>query len=260
MKAFFRLVVLGLILVAVALISALTAMRIAIHGGEVNVPDLTRMTPAEAERQALNNGLLAVVDGQFFSTAIPEGRILSQSPTAGSRVRRGYRIHLASSLGPQRTTVPDVVGQSSRAADLNLRQRGLDVGTVAVAHLPNVAEDQVVAQSPPGNSTSAESPKISLLVGAAADAKAYVMPNLVGRPVDDAKALIDHAGLKANVRTVPQPAPASATQLLGPFAPPPVAPPTLLPSPIAPSVVVRQSPAPGQKITSDMVIDLEVSR
>jgi beta-lactam-binding protein with PASTA domain len=259
MKAFFRLVVLGLILVAVALISALTAMRIAIHGGEVNVPDLARLTPAEAERTALNNGLLTVIDGQFYSTSVPEGRVLSQSPAAGSRVRRGYRIHLASSLGPQRTTVPDVVGQSSRAADLNLRERKLEVGTVAVAHLPDVAEDQVVAQSPPGNSTSAESPKISLLVGAT-EPKAYVMPNLVGRPVDDATALIDHAGLKANVRTVPQPAPASATQLIGPFAPPPAAPPTLLPSPIAPSVVVRQSPMPGQKITTDMVIDLEVSR
>lgn len=259
MKAFFRIVVLGLILVTVALISALTAMRIAIHGGEVNVPDLAKLTPAEAERLCLNNGLLTVVDGQFYSSSIPEGRIVSQSPTVGTRVRRGYRVHLGTSLGPQRTTVINVVGQSSRAADLNLNERGLEVGTVATVHLPDVPEDQVVAQSPPGNSTSAESPKISLLVGAAPEPKAYVMPNLVGRTADDATTLISQAGLKAEVKNAVTTPPASATQLIGPFAPP-AAPPTLIPNLVAPAVVVRQSPAPGQKVTADMVIQLEVSR
>ncbi|HLH07266.1 MAG TPA: PASTA domain-containing protein [Terriglobales bacterium] len=270
MKAFFRFVVLALILIAVALISALTAMRVAIHGGEVNVPNLSKLIPAEAERISINSGLLTVVDGQFYSATIPEGHVVSQSPAAGTRVRRGYCIHLAESLGPQRTTIPDVVGQSSRAADLNLRERGLDVGTVAVAHLPNVPEDQVAAQSPPGNSTSAESPTISLLVGAEPEKPAYVMPNMVGRNVDDATALIDHVGLKVEVRTVPAtPAPpASAVQLLGPFAPPP-APPTLPTTPTVspaatsapvPNLVVHQSPAPGQKITAETVIQLDVSR
>jgi beta-lactam-binding protein with PASTA domain len=259
MKAFFRIVVMGLVLVAVALISALTAMRIAIHGGEVNVPDLARLTPAEAERICLNNGLLTVVDGQFYSPSVQEGRIVSQSPTAGTRVRRGYRVHLGQSLGPQRTTVINVVGQSSRAADLNLNERGLEVGTVATVHLPDVPEDQVVAQSPPGNSTSAESPKISLLVGAAPAPKAYVMPNLVGRHTDDASALIAQAGLKVEVKNAVAAPPPSASQLIGPFAPP-ATPPTLIPNLVSPSVVVRQSPPPGQKVTDDMVIQLEVSR
>jgi beta-lactam-binding protein with PASTA domain len=259
MKAFFRIVVMGLVLVAVALISALTAMRIAIHGGEVNVPNLAKLTPAEAERICLNNGLLTVVDGQFYSPSIAEGRIVSQSPTAGTRVRRGYRVHLGQSLGPQRTTVINVVGQSSRAADLNLNERGLEVGTVATVHLPDVPEDQVVAQSPPGNSTSAESPKISLLVGAAREPKAYVMPNLVGRHTDDASALIAQAGLKVEVKNAVAPPPPSASQLVGPFAPP-ATPPTLIPNLVSPSVVVRQSPPPGQKVTDDMVILLEVSR
>ena len=40
MKSFFRLVLLALFLLVVALVSALTAMRLAIHGHEVAVPDL----------------------------------------------------------------------------------------------------------------------------------------------------------------------------------------------------------------------------
>ena len=46
MKSFFRLVLLALVLLVVALVSALTAMRLAIHGHEVAVPDLVGKSPA----------------------------------------------------------------------------------------------------------------------------------------------------------------------------------------------------------------------
>ena len=41
---------LALVLVIVAMVSALTAMRFAIHGQEVAVPPLVGLAPAEAER------------------------------------------------------------------------------------------------------------------------------------------------------------------------------------------------------------------
>jgi len=46
MKRFFQLVLLALVLVAVAMISALTAMRLAIHGRQVRVPKVVGMTEA----------------------------------------------------------------------------------------------------------------------------------------------------------------------------------------------------------------------
>ncbi len=74
-----RYSLLALILLTVALISALTAMRMAIHGREVKVPALVGLTPEHAERQALDNGLLVQVENRFYSASIPQGRILSQS-------------------------------------------------------------------------------------------------------------------------------------------------------------------------------------
>ena len=59
---------------------------------------------------------------------IAEGKILSQIPASDTRVRRGWQVRVAQSLGPQRVMIPDVLGQSGRAADLNIRRRGLDVG------------------------------------------------------------------------------------------------------------------------------------
>src|SRR5437016_5784879 len=102
MKSFFRFVFLGLVLLVVALVSALTAMRFAIHGREVAVPDLVGRTPAEARRIADGGGFQMDIERQYYSATIPEGKILSHLPLPGTQVRRGWQIRVAQSLGQQR--------------------------------------------------------------------------------------------------------------------------------------------------------------
>jgi hypothetical protein len=86
MKSFFRLVLLALVLLVVALVSALTAMRLAIHGHEVAVPDLVGKSPAAARMIAEQSGLELTVERQYYSPTVPEGKILC-NPPAGSQVR-----------------------------------------------------------------------------------------------------------------------------------------------------------------------------
>src|SRR5436309_8680335 len=100
MRRFFRLLLLALVLLTVALVSALTAMRIAIHGREVTIPKLVGLTPLEADRAASPSGLEVVVERQFYSPDVAEGRIMSQVPSAGVKVRRGWTVRVAQSLGP----------------------------------------------------------------------------------------------------------------------------------------------------------------
>ena len=69
MKSFVRLVLLVLVLLTVALFSALTAMRFAIHGREVAVPKLIGLTPAEAERSVSALGPQIMVERQYYSPA-----------------------------------------------------------------------------------------------------------------------------------------------------------------------------------------------
>src|SRR6266852_1663264 len=107
MKSFFRLVLLALVLLVVALVSALTAMRFAIHGREVAVPDLVGKAPGEARRIAEESGLQVDIERQYYSANVPEGRILSQLPLPGTQVRRGWQIRVAESLGPQRVEIPN---------------------------------------------------------------------------------------------------------------------------------------------------------
>src|SRR6202043_4123156 len=80
MKSFFRVALLALLLVIVALLSALTAMRFAIFGQEVAVPALVDLPPPDAERPAAALGLRIQIERQYYSAQIPEWRITSQLP------------------------------------------------------------------------------------------------------------------------------------------------------------------------------------
>src|ERR1700752_929172 len=128
MKSAIRFAMLALILVIVAMVSALTAMRLAIHGQEVEVPPLVGLGPAEAERAVAGLGLQLSIERQYYSPQTPEGRIMSQLPLPGTKVRRGWQLRVAQSLGPTRVAVPDVTGQSEHAAELNIRRGGLEIG------------------------------------------------------------------------------------------------------------------------------------
>lgn len=236
MKRFFQLVLLTLVLVVVAMISALTAMRMAIHGRQVRVPDLVGMTAAEAHKTTLAADLLLDREGGFYSREVPDGRVLSQAPAAGTLVRRGWHVRIAESLGPQRTAVPNLVNQSRRAAEINITRRGLDVGTVAVAHIPGQPPDQVVAQSPPPNAHGMISPKINLLVTAPAEPAALIMPSFTGRLFADVSKAIQDAGLRvAAVNAVPVPGLPAGT-------------------------VLKQSPGAGQKVMPGTAVTLEVAQ
>jgi beta-lactam-binding protein with PASTA domain len=267
MKSVVRLALLGLVLVTIALISALTAMRFAIHGTEVTVPKLISLTPAEAERAAASLGLNVIIERQYFSPQIPEGRILSQLPDAGTKVRRGWQVRVAQSLGPQRVAIPDVLGESGRAADLNIERRGLDIGSVAYIQISGTPADQVLAQSPPANASGVSVPKISLLVSAAATPDAYIMPSFAGQPLGSVNQKLLDAGFRVgNVIAIAPPlasetsapstsasqASASPQGALSPQSSAQAA------QPNPASIIVSQSPAPGQKLNAGATINFEV--
>lgn len=252
MRQFFRILLLALVLMTVALISALTSMQLAIHGREVAIPKLVGMTPFEAEHAGAASGLQVVVERQFYSADIPEGKIMTQMPPAGMKVRHGWSIRVAQSLGPQRVSIPDVTGGSERVAELNIRRRGLSVGSVAHVNLPDAPQDQVISQSPPANASGVAAPKISLLVSEGPEPAVYVMPNLTGQPLGSATLTLQDAGMKlGKVSMLPLPQTGSEPQAA------PVAP-SVVSEPGAASMIVTQTPAPGQKIAAGSTVNFEV--
>ena len=228
MGRFVKYTVAFLVLIIVAMGSMLITMRLAIHRREVIVPKFIGMLPQPADELARQNGLILVRESRFYSDDIDSGHIVSQEPAPGQKVRKGWRVRIAESMGPQRNVVPSVIGDSPRAAELNIKQRGLELGTVSSMTIPGTPPDQVLAQSPPPESHAA-SPKVNLLVSASADDKTYVMPDLSGMRIADATTAITNAGLKVGHASTSTPD----------------------------AAVVKQSPAAGQRITTGATVTLE---
>jgi len=272
MRKFLRLLLLSLILLSVAMLSAVTAMRFAIHGREVSVPKLIGVTERQARQATTDNGLNLLIEERFYSATVPEGSVVSQVPEENVRVRRGSRVRVALSLGLPRSEVPNVVGQSLRAAGMNIQRRGLELATPAVTSLPGKEPDQVIAQSPPPNS-GLTAPKIDVLVSAPQSARAYVMPNFAGKRLSDIKETIEKAGFKlaVSMQAIVPSAPAEPNPTQAPSVTPPqpttaagmaAAPPRKSEKNEVPptAIVVRQRPLAGEKVIAGDEIWVEVSR
>jgi eukaryotic-like serine/threonine-protein kinase len=247
----FQVASLVMLLIAVAMLSAITTMHFAIHGAEVQVPSLKGMTVAEARSQAAGMGLNLVVDNRYYSGDVAAGHILSQSPSGGTVVRREWRVRVSESLGPQKVDVPDTVGSDQRVAALQLRRVGLDVGTVA--HLPDsaVPEGSVIAQDPPAHAQGIERPSVNLLVAAPEDntPDGYMMPDLIGLPIVTAQDQLSKLGIQTNTPVfveVPIPPVESGSA-------PPAA-------PVAPGSVIAQLPPAGARVWQSTLVNLTVAK
>lgn len=247
----FRMASVVMLLVAVAMISAITTMHFAIHGAEVKIPALKGMTVAEARSQAAGMGLNLDVDNRYYSSDVAAGHILSQSPPAGAVVRREWHVRVSESLGPQKVDVPDTVGADARVAALRLRRAGLQVGVTAKLPWGGVEDNRVLAQDPPAHSQGIAQPSVNILVAAPDEAApdGYVMPDLSGLPVTAAMEQLTRIGLKVDLPTyvdvnIPPVGAAGAT-------------PT---QPIAPGAVITQQPLAGARVDQNTAIKLVAAK
>jgi eukaryotic-like serine/threonine-protein kinase len=258
---FFNIVLGALAMLVVALLSAFITMRLAIHGREVKVPDLTGLTLSDASKQTRSLGLILTLENRFYSPNTPPGHILAQSPAPGVTVRRQWAVRVTESLGAQQVAIPDVLGQSERTASINIRRLGLELG--AVAHIAAPGEPGVViAQTPAPNSAGVDRPRVSLLLSEPAQAEspdAFVMPSLAGLTLAGAAARAYGAGLRivsAEDLNTPAPAPAPYAALpstTSPGSPSTTSPPVAPSSPVTPQAisfgtVIAQTPPAGRRV------------
>jgi beta-lactam-binding protein with PASTA domain len=228
----------ALVLLLVFLGAALLAMRVAIHDREIQVPKLVGLSMAEAERVANSKGMVTSIASRFYSTEIPKGHVVAQMPKAESTVRHGSKILISESLGAQKAAIPNVVGQSENAARINLKSRGLQEGSVTSIRLAGAAPGTVIAQSPSPDSQEVNSPKVNLVLAANDEAAQFVMPSFLGKPLAEAAAAADKAGMV--VANAPKTQSSDAKT--------------------APGIVVKQYPLPGQRVAAGEKIWFTVSK
>jgi beta-lactam-binding protein with PASTA domain len=230
-----RMALLLFILSSVAFLSALTAMRFAIQGREVSMPDLVGMAATRASKTLQGRSLGMKVEDRVY-TNFPLDAVVRQSPPPNMRVKTGQYAHVVLSLGSQKVNIPQLEDRSLRAAQVELLRSGMQLGEVSSVYLPDSMPDTVADQDPPPGTTDVTGPHVSLLVSLGPQSPAFVMPDLAGLPVAEAQAKLSAAGLKASKLT-PVSVPESSV-----------------------GAVIAQIPGRGQRVDASTTIELQVAQ
>src|SRR5580704_9116745 len=234
MQWIFRMALLAFVLASVAFLSALTAMRFAIQGREVSMPDLVGMKSSQAQLILQGRRLGMRVEDHTYDN-LPVDSIVRQSPPANTRVKTGQDAHVVLSLGPQNATIPQLENTSVRTARIELLRNGLQAGEVSSAYLPDQPADTVILQNPLAGTTTNTGPHVDIFVSLGSPPAAYVMPGLSGTPVQEAESRLRAAGLKI----------AKITPVVNPNVPA--------------GTVIGQAPLRGQRVGPSSSIELQIA-
>src|SRR5467141_1676934 len=199
-----RVALLVFILASAAFLSAITAMRIAIHGREVTMPNLVGINVAQASQLLQSRGLVLRVADRIY-TDLPINVVVQQTPPAGLLMKVSQQAHVVLSLGQRQLQIPLLEGNSLRASRIELLRTGLQVGEVSAITMADQPMDAVVIQNPkPG--AGAATPRVDVLISQGPRETAYVMPHLTGLSETEAQHRLDMAQMrrKVNYVTAPQ--------------------------------------------------------
>jgi len=224
-------------LVVTYFLFAAASMRLATTSRDVVVPPLNGKTVTEASGILLNSGLnLKVEETRRPDATVAAGKILSQEPQPGAKTRRERSVKVWVSAGPRAASVPSLVGESERTAQLRAQQDGLQLASLAEIRSADYSAGTIVAQNPPPKQSTPAGARVTLLVNRGARGVTYVMPDLIGVNGDRAADLLRSRGFRVSV--------------VGDH-----------PYPGVPAgIVLRQSPQGGFQIAPSDPISLEVSR
>src|SRR3981189_3876709 len=100
-----RISLLVFILASAAFLSAITAMRVAIHGREVSMPNLVGRNVAEAGQSLRSKGLLLRVADRVYSD-LPINQGVRQTPPPGMLMKGSQQAHVGLSLGQKQLGFP----------------------------------------------------------------------------------------------------------------------------------------------------------
>lgn len=170
------------------------------HGQTITVPDVTKLSLDEMQNILNDRDLrYEVSDCTFVAGALPL-TIVQQYPRANMKVKEGRKIYvtITKRVAPM-VSMPKLTDLTDRSAELNLRSLGLEIGERI--YVPDVAKNSVLRQLYNGKEIIPGTPvpkgaKIDLEVGDGLGNTMFAVPDVVGKPLDEAKLTIQGSSLK----------------------------------------------------------------
>jgi beta-lactam-binding protein with PASTA domain/predicted Ser/Thr protein kinase len=226
---------LGRIAVIALVVLALAALAIGawllLTPDKVRVPDVVGKRSGTASQLLQSRGFeVDVVPIQ--SDTVAEDRVAGQRPEPGSEADEGSLVTINVSSGPGEAPVPLVGGLPADEAADRLREAGFK-SEQRREFSDDVRRGRVIETTPPEGSTARKGSTVTLAVSRGKERAA--VPDVVGRPRDEAERLLQDAGFKTAVSEEES-------------------------EDEDPGTVLRQEPAAGTQVAQGGTVDLVVAK
>ncbi|TAF32893.1 MAG: PASTA domain-containing protein [Cytophagales bacterium] len=181
------------------------------HDNTLTVPSLEGMSVKDVEEFLEKRDLRFEVMDTMYDEKKKPLTVVKQNPRANSTVKVNRKIYLTINAGsPPKVLVPDVIQGSKRSAELKITSSRLKLGKIE--YVPSPERNAVIRISVNGRDVSKEElvrgysvpqgTTVDLYVGdGGITVSSLSVPNLVGRPLEDAEFYLEGIGLKVGVIT-----------------------------------------------------------
>ncbi len=193
-------------LAGIALVVALffVGYFISNHAGreEIELPDFSGKTLEEAQAMIVNSELEIIVEKEEKNDAVDPGKIISQSPAAGKKVKENEKIKVVISEGVGEFPMPDLINRKDTDAQEILRDKKLQFSIVPEPS-DTIPKDYVVRQVPSAGTYVDTATSVTVYVSAGKESKTVEVPNLLGLDIEEAKIDLLEANLTwGDIKTV----------------------------------------------------------
>jgi len=226
----------ALIFLALFFLAANLTSQFFLKGESAIVPDLTGKTYHEARTELAKVRVALELKSMEYATAVERGRVLSQDPAAGSRIKVFRRVKVIVSKGSELVSVPKVTGLSLEAVGQTLTDAGLRKGAVSLIHTPRVPAGRIMLQFPPAESMAFRDSAVNFLASQGGSDAKYLMPDLISKHGETVRRELSRLGFRISI--------SGAAYYPG----------------LEPGIIIRQFPPRGYPLQKMTLISVEVSK
>ncbi|MGW7497473.1 Stk1 family PASTA domain-containing Ser/Thr kinase [Streptomyces luteogriseus] len=161
---------------------------------KVAVPSVTGLSLDEAKAKLEDDRYQFDVQTETRESPEDPGTVLEQDPSTGDEVEKGSTITLTIAKAAEKSTVPDVLGQSCDAAKQQMQASNL-VGNCTEVETDDDNQVGKVIQTTPQSGTSVDkNSSVNIQIGKKKQQQKVKVPQVVGQTLGQAKQILAQAG------------------------------------------------------------------
>ncbi|WP_300262952.1 Stk1 family PASTA domain-containing Ser/Thr kinase, partial [Clostridium sp.] len=193
------MILVTILVVALGITLGFFGMKKFVEGGKsVKIPNVVGKNEEEAKSKLESLGLKVLEVTEESDK--DKGIVLKVDPSVDTTVKSGSEVKLTVSGGERQIKVPNFAGMNLDSVKRTLKSLGLEIGDVNEEYSDSVHKGEIIYQSPNPNESVDKGSKVNVTISKGKEIKTITLniPDVSGKSVDEAKSILDNAGVKAN--------------------------------------------------------------